>query len=356
MKKNWFEKKIENFSKLSGYKKPENYPNANKLDSNENYAIPTNFFQGLIDQVKESLDVREYPLGGTERLIEALSEYINLPKEMIGVGNGSDQIIDLILGNFASKGVKILTSEPTFGFFEERCKLYSIPTMKIPFEVNMNLNYEKFLEKSKKANILYLDSPNNPTGFQFQRKQLEKLIHTFNGLVIIDEAYVEFADYSVIDMIKKVNNLIVLRTLSKSFGLAGLRIGYFVASKKTIDTFARVIQYPYPLNSIAIETGILALKQSKYIKEVSEIIKKERARIVEKLRDMKVFEVFDSKANFVLFAADGTSQRIHKALIEQGIVIRNLGKVGPYEGCLRVTIGSQEMNSRFLTAIRDLLN
>jgi histidinol-phosphate aminotransferase len=302
------------------------------------------------------LDVREYPLGGTERLVQSISDYINMPKEMIGVGNGSDQIIDLILSNFASKDTKILTSEPTFGFFEERCKLYSIPTLKIPFEINMNLNHEKFLANSKKANILYLDSPNNPTGFQFQRKQIEKLIQAFNGLVIIDEAYVEFADYSIIDMTKKMNNLIVLRTLSKSFGLAGLRIGYFLTSKKTIDAFTRVIQYPYPLNSVAIETGILALKQSKYIKEVLELVKKERTRIIENLQEMKVFKVFDSKANFVLFAADGTSQRIHKALIEQGIVIKNLGRVGKHDGCLRVTVGSQEMNSRFLTAIRDLLN
>ena len=356
MKKNWFEKKVENFSKVSGYKKPEKYSNVIKLDSNENYAVSPDFFQGLMDQTKGLLDVREYPLGGTERLVQSISDYINMPKEMIGVGNGSDQIIDLIISNFASKDTKILTSEPTFGFFEERCKLYSIPTLKIPFEINMNLNHEKFLANSKKANILYLDSPNNPTGFQFQRKQIEKLIQAFNGLVIIDEAYVEFADYSIIDMTKKMNNLIVLRTLSKSFGLAGLRIGYFLTSKKTIDAFTRVIQYPYPLNSVAIETGILALKQSKYIKEVSELVKKERTRIVEKLREMKVFKVFDSKANFVLFAADGTSQRIHKALIEQGIVIKNLGRVGKHDGCLRVTVGSQEMNSRFLTAIRDLLN
>jgi histidinol-phosphate aminotransferase len=356
MKKSWFEKKVESFSKLNGYKKPEKHSNVIKLDSNENYAVSPDFFQDLINQTKEKMDVREYPLGGTERLVQALSDYINLPKEMIGVGNGSDQIIDLILANFASNKTKILTSEPTFGFFEERCKLYSIPTIKIPFEKDMSLNLEKFLANSKKADILYLDTPNNPTGFQFQRKQLEKLIESFNGLVVIDEAYVEFAYYSITDLTKKMNNLVVLRTLSKSFGLAGLRIGYFVASKKTVDTFTRIIQYPYPLNIVAIETAILALKQSKYLKEVAELVKKERGRIIEKLRKMNVFEVFDSQANFVLFAAGGTSQRIHKALIEQGIVIKNLGKVGKHEGCLRVTVGSQEMNSRFLTAIRDLLN
>ncbi len=356
MRKSWYEKKIENLSKLSGYKKPVKYSNVIKLDSNENYAVDSSFFQDVMNQIQEKMDVREYPLGGVDRLIVALSNYIKMPKEMIGVGNGSDQIIDLLLGNLASKETRILTSDPTFGFFEERCKLYAIPTKKIQFNEEMNLRLEDFITNSKKADILYLDSPNNPTGFQFQRKQLEKLIQSFNGLVIIDEAYVEFAGYSIANMTKKMNNLIVLRTLSKSFGLAGLRIGYFLANKKTIDAFSRVIQYPYPLNTIAIEAGILALKRSKYFVDVADFVKKERTRIIEKLREMKVFKVFDSEANFVLFAADGASQRIHKALIEQGIVIKNLGKVGKHDGCLRVTVGTQEMNSRFLTAIRDLLN
>ena len=356
MKKNWFQKELEKYSKLSGYKKPEKYSNVIKLDSNENYAVSQEFLKKMITEAKENIDVREYPLGGTERLVQSISKYLGLPKEMIGVGNGSDQIIDLILSTFASKETKILTSDPTFGFFEERCKLYSIPTIKIPFNKNMTLDLEKFLLNSKKADILYLDMPNNPTGFQFQRKDLEKLIREFNGLVIMDEAYVEFSDYSVVEMTKKNNNLIVLRTLSKSFGLAGLRVGYFVANDEIIDTFTRVIQYPYPLNTLAIEVGIMALRQSKYFKDIADLVKKERSRIIANLRQMKTFEVFDSKANFVLFTAGGSSQRIYKALIEQGISIKNLGKIGQHEGCLRVTVGSQDMNSRFLTAIRDLLN
>lgn len=356
MKKTWYQRKIENIAKLSGYKKPEKHSNVIKLDSNENYAVDLSFLRNMINETRERMDVREYPLGGTEKLVASISEYLKLPKEMIGVGNGSDQIIDLILGNLATKDNRILTSEPTFGFFEERCKLYSIPTTKIPFDEEMALNMDDFVANSKKADILYLDSPNNPTGFQFPRKQLERIVESFKGLVIIDEAYVEFGDYSIVDATKKLDNLVVLRTLSKSFGLAGLRIGYFVTNKKITDAFSRVIQYPYPLNTLAIEAGILALKNSKYYAEVADLVKRERLRIIEKLRGMKVFKVFDSKANFVLFAADGASTRIHKALIEQGIVIKNLGKVGKYDGCLRVTVGTQEMNSKFLTAIRDLLN
>lgn len=356
MKKGWFTKELDKYSKLTGYKKPEKHSNVIKLDSNENYAVSDDFLKKMINDAKENMDVREYPLGGTERLVQDISKYVGIPKEMIGVGNGSDQIIDLFLSNFVSKDTKILTSDPTFGFFEERCKLYSIPTIKIPFDKNMTLNLEKFLSNSKKASILYLDTPNNPTGFQFEKRDLERLIREFKGLVIIDEAYVEFSDYSIIDMTKKINNLIVLRTLSKSFGLAGLRVGYFVANAQIIDTFTRVIQYPYPLNTLAIEVGILALRQSKYFADVANLVKKERSRIIANLQQMKIFEVFDSKANFVLFAAGGSSQRIYKALIEQGISIKNLGKVGSHEGCLRVTVGSQDMNSKFLTAIRDLLN
>ena len=355
MKADWFQKKVDELSKLRGYQKPDKYSNALKLDSNENLAIQREFSLDLINQTREKLDVREYPLGGTERLVVALSDYIKMPSEMIGVGNGSDQIIDLLLTNFALKETTVLTSDPTFGFFEERCKLYAIPTIKIPFTDNMTLDLEKFLSNTKKADILYLDSPNNPTGFQFARNQLEQLINEFEGLVIIDEAYVEFADYSVVDLTKKKDNLLVLRTLSKAFGLAGLRVGYFVANKKIVDVFTKVIQYPYPLNTIAIDAGILALQKSKHISEIVNLVKNERERLIEKLRNMEAFEVFDSKANFVLFGARGAGLRIYKALIEQGILVKNLGKIGNQEGCLRVTVGSEDMNSRFLSAIRDLL-
>ena len=274
---------------------------------------------------------------------------------MIGVGNGSDQILDLILANFASKDTKVLTSNPTFGFFEERCKLYSIPLLAIPFSDEMKLDINDFLKQSSKADILYLDSPNNPTGFQFGKKDLEKLVKSFNGLVIIDEAYGEFGDYSITNMVKTLDNLVVVRTLSKSFGLAGLRLGYLVANKKFTESFMNVLQYPYPLSTMTIESGILAVERSNIMKEKLVEIKSERKRILETLRKYDAFEVFDSKANFVLFDASGAYKRIYSALIEQGISIRKLGKIGNHDGCLRVTIGTKEMNSKFLLAIRDLL-
>ena len=355
MKKNWFEEKVRKLSSVGGYQKPDLNQDALKLDSNENYVISKQFQNDIISTARKNSDVREYPLGGAERLIQTISKFVKVPPSMIGVGNGSDQILDLILSNFASKQTKVLTSNPTFGFFEERCKLYSIPLIAIPFTNDMKLDIKDFAKQSKNADILYLDSPNNPTGFQFSKNKLQSLVKSFNGLVIIDEAYGEFGEYSLSSLAKSQNNLIVVQTLSKSFGLAGLRLGYFIANKKFTEAFMNVLQYPYPLSTLTIESGILALEKSAQMKEAAAIIKTERRRILENLGKYDAFEVFDSKANFVLFDAHGSYKRVYSALAEQGISIRKLGKIGKHEGCLRVTIGTREMNSKFLLAIRDLL-
>jgi histidinol-phosphate aminotransferase len=355
MKTEWFEKKVKEFSTLGGYQKPELQQDSLKLDSNENYVIPKQFQSEIISGAKKNSDVREYPLGGVERLIQNISKFTKIPSSMIGVGNGSDQILDLILSNFASKQTKVLTSNPTFGFFEERCKLYSIPMLALPFSNDMKLDIKEFTKESKNTDILYLDSPNNPTGFQFSKNNLRKLVKSFDGLVIIDEAYGEFSDFSLANMVKSQNNLVVVQTLSKSFGLAGLRLGYFMANKLFTEIFNKVLQYPYPLSTLTIESGILALEKSQQMKDAVKIIKQERKRIIENLRKYSTFEVFDSEANFVLFDAHGSHQRVFTALSEQGISIRKLGKIGKHEGCLRVTVGTKEMNSKFLLAIRDLL-
>ena len=137
--------------------------------------------------------------------------------------------------------------------------------------------------------------------------------------------------------------------------MAGLRLGYFVANKKFTDAFLNVLQYPYPLSTITIESGILALEKANLMENATKIIKIERQKIIETLRKFDAFEVFDSQANFVLFDAGSSYKRVYSALAEQGISIRKLGKIGNHKGCLRVTIGTKEMNSKFLLAIRDLL-
>ena len=135
--------------------------------------------------------------------------------------------------------------------------------------------------------------------------------------IIEDGTLRYFDDYSLVGFTKKLENLIVVRTFSKEFGLAGLRLGYFIANKNLIDVFSRVIQYPYPLNTLAIESGILALQKANQISTITKQIKKERQRIIDNLRQSGAFDVFNSKANFVLFDAKGADRRIYTALIEQ---------------------------------------
>ena len=349
----WFEKRLQRLAAKDGYQKPNVSHDSLKLDSNENYVIPEQLGQEMVSEVRA--DIRRYPLGGTQRLIDAISRFVRVPPAMIGVGNGSDQILDMILGNFASKKTRILTSRPTFGFFENRCKLYDIPVIEVPFSHDMKLDMNEFLKESDRADMIYLDSPNNPTGFQFAKTEMQDMIKSFGGLIIIDEAYGEFGSYSVSNMAKTQDNLITVRTLSKSFGLAGLRLGYFVSSRRFADVFNRVIQYPYPLGTISIEAGIMALKKTRQIRDAIKSIRSERRRIINTLRKHDAFEVFDSKANFVLFDAHSSYKRIYTALSEQGISIRQLGRIGSHQGCLRVTVGTREMNSRFLLAVRDLL-
>ena len=162
-----FQKKLNELSKLSGYEKPKKISGSLKLDSNENFVIGKQFQSDLINAAKKRCDIREYPLGGTEKLVAKLAKYLKVPSNMVGVGNGSDQILDLFLANFCTKKTRILTSEPTFAFFEERCNLYGVKMIKVQFSEGMTLDVAQFLSKSKNADVIYIDSPNNPTGFQF---------------------------------------------------------------------------------------------------------------------------------------------------------------------------------------------
>lgn len=362
--------RLDAISRAGGYQKPEMLSGALKLDSNENYTVPKQFQIDAIIAARRSADVREYPLGGTERLVAALSRFTKMPASMIAVGNGSDQILDMLLAHVAGGGrggpssgakagrggtVRILTSDPTFGFFEDRCRLYGMQLDGVPFSDDMTLDASAFLERAEGADVLYLDSPNNPTGFQFAKSDLQRIISKFDGLVIIDEAYGEFGRYTVSGMARRHPNLAVVRTLSKSFGLAGLRLGYMIADRRLAGAFTDVVQYPYPLSTISIEAGLEALQRSGQIRETTKAVKSERARIIEALRKHDTFDVFDSDANFVLFDVKGAYKRVHAALAEQGISVRRLGRVAGRQGCLRVTVGTREMNSRFLIAIRDLL-
>ena len=345
-----FRERLDALSKLSSYEKPATHGGL-RLDSNENLAIS----QHIQDKITADInsDIRIYPLDGTARLISSLSKYLNISENYISVGNGSDQILDMILSKMA--GSKILASDPTFSFFVDRCQLHNIQLKRVKCRSDMSLDMDTIIQYAPSVDMIYLDSPNNPTGYQIPPGDLHRLIESCDTPIILDEAYADFGVFSASKMVLDMPQLMVVRTLSKSFGLAGLRVGYMVADTHITDVFRRTIQYPYPLSIVSIDGAIRALQLHDEISASWDVIREERDRIVQSLREFSAFRVFDSNANFVLFDAGGSYRRIYKALAEQGIHVRVLGQLGDATGCLRVSVGTHKMNSQFLLAVRDLL-
>lgn len=345
-----FYKRLDVLSKLSSYEKPAIHDGL-RLDSNENLAIPKH----IQDKVTACInsDIRLYPLDGTERLIYNLSKCIDIPEDYISVGNGSDQILDMILSELA--GSKILVSDPTFSFFVDRCHLHNVQLKRVKCQSDMSLDMDAIIQHAPSVDMIYLDSPNNPTGYQIPQDDLYRLTESCDTPIILDEAYADFGGFSAIKMILDMPQLMIVRTLSKSFGLAGLRVGYMVADTRITDVFRRIVQYPYPLSILSVDCAIRALQLHDEISASWDVIREERDRIAQSLREFSAFSVFDSDANFVLFDAGGSYRRIHKALAEQGIHVRMLGQLGDAIGCLRVSVGTHKMNSQFLLAVRDLL-
>lgn len=354
MSDNWLQTRLDAISHLHGYQMPPLVPGL-RLDSNENLAIPKSVQTDILSEAILRVDVRQYPLRDTDRLRQALAGYLDAPIGTVSVGNGSDQILDILLSCLADNRSVVLATDPTFTFFVDRCMLHGIPISRMPYLSDMTLDVDAILAMAQDVDILYLDSPNNPTGYQMPKNDLQRLAEEFDGLIILDEAYADFGEYDGYKMVFDYPNMVSVRTLSKSFGLAGLRVGYMVASEKITDTFRRLLQYPYPMSSVSIEAAILALERADEISTSWDLIRSERPRVIQTLREYDVFRVFDSNANFVLFDAGSADDRIHKALAEQQIQVRMMGAVGSCIGCIRVTLGTREMNSRFLLAIRDLL-
>lgn len=346
--------RLKRLAGLSGYEKPPTHSGL-RMDSNENLVISEIFQQEVLESAWQRTDARHYPIEAVERATRAISAYLRMPAQMISIGNGSDQILDMLLGHLAGQDDTILVTEPTFSFFVDRCNLHGINVIRVPYDNDMTVSIDNILDASDHADIIYLDSPNNPTGHQFNRADLRRITKSFDGMIILDEAYAEFGRYSAYRMPKKHPNVVVVRTLSKSFGMAGLRIGYMISDRAISDTFNRVIQYPYPVSTLSAEAVVTALGRVDEVSATWEVIKSERHRIIETLRGYGAFKVFDSNANFVLFDAGRAYRRIHKALAEQGISVRLLGRIGGLSGCIRVSVGTKYMNSRFLLAVRDLL-
>ena len=353
---NWVSEKLDLLSSFDKYTRSQNGNNNQefiKLDANENFMLNKKFISQIALKAAKDTDLREYPSEQFEELYIQLAKYTGIDKKYLAVGNGSDQIIELILSTIG-RGQRVNVFTPTFSYFINRCELHGLTVNRVRLNKKDNtLNKEEFLQSAKQCGIVYICSPNNPTGNQFDKQSVLEIIAALKDkLVLIDEAYVEFANYSLGSYAStKCDNVIILRTLSKAFGLAGARVGYFISNKRFAEIFRSSIQSPYSLNSLSLTIAATVLSQSQYIKQTIKMIKAERKRVFDQLAKFNGIKVFRSDANFIFFESYEKYSTILKSFQEAKLVVKALGNIDDRKGCIRVTIGTKNMNNKFLKSV-----
>jgi histidinol-phosphate aminotransferase len=353
-KNKWLSDNIDRIAWLDHYTKPEKVEGAIKLDSNENFLLDRDFVAGIASQAAKQVDLREYPLDQMDELYARLAKYAGVSVKCVAAGSGSDQIIELLLSTLGGRRATVFS--PTFSYFVNRCKLHGIKVYQVPLEPDFTLDKKAFVKTAKRSDLIYICSPNNPTGNQIDRQQMIEVVDSLEDrLVLIDEAYVDFADYSLSRDAIKRSNVIVLRTLSKAFGLAGARVGYMVSNGKFVKMFKSIIQSPYPIStlSLAIASGVLA--DADQVKQTIRSVRNERERVFARLSKIDGIKTFRSDANFIFIEAGKKYQVISKTLNSNGIVVKLLGNITNHKGCMRITIGTREMNDKYLKCIEQII-
>ncbi|TXD49350.1 histidinol-phosphate transaminase [Polaribacter sp. IC073] len=297
--------------------------------------------------------VNRYPDPQQHNVKELLADIKNSNKKNILLGNGSDEVLDLIFRAFCEPNTdNIITLPPTYGMYAVLANINAIENRTVLLTEDFQPKVEQILgEVDANSKILFLCSPNNPSGNSFSTKIVEELLHRFNGLVVIDEAYIDFSEEkSWLEKLEKFPNLVITQTLSKAYGLAGIRLGVCYASEEIISILNR-IKPPYNVNELTQQKAVeRLLKIDEVEKEVSEIINQRNAllKALKKVSFIKI--IYPTDCNFVLVKVDDATKRYNQ-LIAKGIVIRNRTTQPLCENCLRFTIGTQIENEKLISVL-----
>ncbi len=309
------------------------------LDANENpYNAPNNRYP---DPLQRELKALIAPLKGVK-------------VENIFLGNGSDEAIDLVFRAFCRPGVdNVVAIDPTYGMYQVCAEVNDVEYRKMLLDVYYQFKASSLLSAiDENTKAIFVCSPNNPTGNSLCRKEIESLLNKFDGLVIVDEAYIDFSSSeSLLKDLDKYPNLIVLQTFSKAWGCAAIRLGMAFASPEIIGIFNK-IKYPYNVNRLTQEEAIRVLQHPETIKGWVNTLLEERARVMEEFVKLPCcVRVFPTDANFFLAKVYEATQ-IYNYLVSEGIIVRNRTNVALCNDCLRITIGTKEENDALLDALR----
>jgi len=329
---------------LQGYR-PEVQRPGIKLDANESpYPFPVK----LNDK---SLEINRYPDPEAKALKKALSRFLKVEPDNILQGNGSDELIYYLI---SVTGGPVLYPVPTFSMYGIIARVLGEKTLEIPLDRDFDIPLESFLRSISKnrPRIIFLSSPNNPTGNCFSEERILRIVKESNCLVVVDEAYQPYAENGegFIPYTKRYKNLLVMRTFSK-IGLAGIRLGFLVGESRVLDQINKA-RLPYNVNSLTQSIALEALKNRSFFKDIIKRVLSERKRLTEALSKIDGVTVFPSRANFILFKVRNGGA-VYRRLLKKGIIIKNLTSLIP--DCLRVTVGRPEENNAFLRVLKEVL-
>lgn len=293
--------------------------------------------------------INRYPDPHQKALKSRISEIKGIAAGSLFLGNGSDEAIDLVYRVFCEPGESNTVSiAPSYGMYEVAAAMNDVEFRKVQLRPDFSMDTEAMLAATdSKTRLMFICSPNNPTGNSFPAEQIEELLERFGGVVVLDEAYIDFSVRpSLASLVKRYPNLIVLQTLSKAWGMAGLRIGLAVADPAMISLMSKV-KYPYNINVVAQKMALMKLDEAAKDKAVAEIVG-QRFRLEKELRKCpEVKGIYSSDANFLLVRFDNPDE-VYGRLLAGGVIVRNRSKVPGCEGCLRITVGTPAENDRLL--------
>ncbi len=300
-------------------------------------------------------DYNRYPDPLQLDLKDAISKIKGVPIENTFLGNGSDEAIDLLYRAFCEPGKdNVIILPPTYGMYEVSANINNVEVRKVNLLSNFQLDLDGIAEAiDSNTKIIFICSPNNPTGNSIIRTDIETVLANFQGLVIIDEAYINYAKQrSFIKELTEYPNLVVMQTFSKAWGLAALRLGMAFAARPTIDILNKV-KPPYNINQATQDLALAALQNVNQVNEWIKVTVEERDSLSIELSDLKIVnKVYPSDANFVLAeVSDATG--IYDYLVNQGIIVRDRSKVTLCEGCLRISIGTPAENQNLIAALKN---
>lgn len=327
-----------------------------KLDAMENpFPLPPGLMQQLGNRLGRT-PLNRYPLADPGRFKERLARAMGVPEGMqLMLGNGSDELIHLVIQACARPEAVVLAPWPGFVMYELAARFNRCRFVGVPLRPDFSLDAPGLLAAiaEHRPAVVFIAYPNNPTGNLFDRGTVEQVLGLAPGLVVVDEAYLPFAQDTWMPRLPRLGNLLVLRTLSK-LGLAGLRLGYLAGHPDWIGQFEKV-RPPYNVNVLTLAAADLMLDNLPILDAQAATLRAERARLATALADTAGVVAFPSAANFILFRV-GKADRVFAALKERGILIKNVSRMHPLlEGCLRVTVGTAAENQAFIKALRAVI-